>query len=632
MILLVFLIIGLYIYRDFSASEDEGNQIYAGHVIWKYLCQKTGREVPELIKDVSELYTYYNRYYGQAATFPTVILEALKGFTMDGNTVLRIRHLWNFLCYFTGLCCFAALITQLYHDPLKSSLGLLFMILLPRIFGDIFYNDRDTTVLAWMMISLFAFYRYLQRPGWLSALICGFIFAVTYNTRMFGILLLVFPCIFLFSSGHKKLDLLLIISSFAFWILVSPIYWEDPLHSIPVSFTHLTTVQRYMETLNSRTVLFFGKAINETQLPWYYLPVYIFITTPLVTSLVSIFGIFIFNKKLLSGKPDMQTRFGIGMLVILFPFMLAVIIFQPTLYNGWRHFYFLYLPIIWMALEGIDFLLHLKSFSLRTVSLLLTGSSFLCSISWIISVHPYQDIYMNPLFRRQWAGAFTRDFWNLSSRDCMQYLLENEDSIAINVSDNYRIKNTLFSLSPAERERFHTSPYITQPTPIEYVYFNYDNEMGNNKSFDYYAPVYAVEREGVKLSEVFRRTHNGELNSFDTVKEINADHGAETASYLADGNFETSWENTEQDAVLTLELNQNYIISDLEIFPIHDYPEFPDFRLFTSEDGNTWAELYCERKGWNGLSFPAVTSPYFRIQTSEFCPGIRDILFYGTYQ
>lgn len=631
-LLLAFLIIGLCIYGDFSASEDEGNQIYAGHVIWKYLCQKTGREVPEPIKDVSELYTYYNRYYGQAATFPTVLLEALRGFTLDSSTVLRIRHLWNFLCFFAGLCCLTALLSQLYQDPLKSSLGLLFMILLPRIFGDIFYNDRDTMVLAWMMISLFAFYRYLQRPGWFNALVCGFLFAVTYNTRMFGLLLLIFPFIFLFSSKHKKFDLLLVFSSFVFWILVSPIYWEDPLHSIPASFTHLTTVQRYMETLNLRTVMFFGKAINETQLPWYYLPVYIFVTTPPVTSLFAIFGCFIFIKKLFSGKQDTPTCFGIGMLIILFPFMLAVIIFRPTLYNGWRHFYFLYLPIIWMTLEGVDFLLQRKSRPLRAGSMLLTGASFLCSISWIISVHPYQDTYLNPLFRKYRTGAFTRDFWNLSSRECMQYLLDHEESIAINVSDNYRIRNTMISLLPAERDRFHTSPYMTQPNPIKYVYFNYDNETGNDKTFSYYAPVFAVERDGMKLAEVFQRTHDRELGSSEVVKGISADHGAESAALLTDGNYDTFWENTGQETVLTLELNENFIISDMEIFPLHDYPEFPDFRLYTSEDGSEWSELSCESKGWNGLSFPAVTSPYLQIQTSENCPGIRDILFYGIHQ
>ena len=630
-LLFLFFIIGILIYQDFGVSTDEKNQVDAGHIIWKYLCQKTGREVPEPIRDVQDLYQYYNRYYGQAATFPTVILEAIRGFTLDISTIMRIRHLWNYLCYFAGLCCFTAFLTQITNDPLESSLGLLFMILLPRIFGDIFCNDRDTMLLAWMMISLCFFYRYLKKPGWFSALLCGLFFAVTYNTRMFGLLLLVFPLIFLFTSKHKKLNLLLILSSLCFWILVSPIYWEDPIHSIPASFTHLSSLQRYFDSQNKATVLFFGKAINESQLPWYYLPVYMFITTPLITSLTAIFGSIILGKKVISGKQDIKTRFGIGMMIMLFPFMLAVIIFHPSLYNGWRHFYFLYLPIVWLALEGAVFIFRLKSHLLHVSFSLLIICSFLSSASWMVSAHPYQIIYLNPVFRNRWLGSFSRDFWGLSCKEGMEYLLEYEEGISINVTDNDCFTNTIIGLPPAERVRFHTTPNMPQPYPIKYIFFNYDNISGNEKQFSYYAPIYTISRDGIKLAEIFQRTHNGELSISEIISEVTADHKPETAAFLADGNFDTAWENTETDSVLTLHLSNGFMLSDVEIFPLQNYPEFPDFKLFISEDGKNWKELNYERKGLNGLNFTPHAASFFRIQTSPKCPGIRDILFYGSY-
>ncbi|MBQ6519221.1 MAG: hypothetical protein IJI14_10900 [Anaerolineaceae bacterium] len=629
-LLLAVFAIGLILSLDFNVSTDEQNQVEAGHVIWKYLCQKTGIPIPDPIKQVPELYTYYNRYYGQAATFPTVILEALRGFTLDTSTILRIRHLWNFLCYFTGLCCFTAMITQLYSSPWMGSLALLFMIFLPRIFGDIFNNDRDTMVLGLMMTSLFAFYRYLRRPGWLMALLCGMIFAITFNSRMFGLLLLIFPLICFPASKHKKLDLALILTSIVFWILFSPIYWEDPLHSIPDSFTHLSSVQRSIDTQNGETTLFFGEKINENDLPWYYLPVYIFISTPLATSLAALLGTVIFLKRVRFGKSIERDRLGIGMLVILYPFILCVILFKPALYNGWRHFYFLNLPIVWMALEGSNFLAHLQFRPIRHISLVLFAASIFCSASWMISVHPYYDIYLNPIFRKHWMGSFDRDFWDLSATEGVQYLTEHADGIAVNVTDNYWIKNILVGFPPAVRERFHTLPYIPQPYPMEYVFFNYTNESGNEKSFAFYAPVYSIERDGIKLAEIFRRSHNAELETGSVIESINSDADNMPASYAADGDYDTILRNTETGSSLMIGLNKNYTVKSIEIFPEKNYPEFPDFKLFSSNDGAGWTEIAYSRTGWNGISFSDLNTSFLKIEMSEKCPGIRDMLFYGT--
>lgn len=142
-ILLFFLIVGLFIYDDFGVTVDEPNQILAGHVIYKYLCTKFGQPVPSPIVDVPELANFKNSFYGQAATFPTVLIEAIHGFSMDTSTIIYLRHLWNFLTYFSGLCCFTLIIGDIYNSHWNSTLGLLLMIFLPRIFGDIFYMERQ---------------------------------------------------------------------------------------------------------------------------------------------------------------------------------------------------------------------------------------------------------------------------------------------------------------------------------------------------------------------------------------------------------------------------------------------------------------------------------------------------------
>lgn len=629
-ILLVFLVVGLLVFRDYGASADEHSQIDAGHIIWKFLCEKLGRPVPGPIADAPELLTYKNSYYGQAATFPTVLIEALRGFTLDSSTVLRIRHFWNFLTYFAGLCCFAALLQFVYRDWKISSAGLLLMIFLPRIFGDIFYNDRDTMLLAWMMISVFAFCIFCEHPGPGTCLLCAAAFAVVFNTRLFGAVLLLFPCLYMILYKRTGYIPLMLVLTFLFWYLLSPIAWGDPFRTLPQAIRHLTTQQRFLDTNNESEVLFFGRLINETQLPWYYLPAYIFVTTPVFTSAAALAGTAAFVYS--AGKQQISLRklFGTGMAILIVMIPLVGILFHPTLYNGWRHFYFMYLPIVWMAAEGISLGIYSKKLWLRTGMILFMASSFVCSLLWVIQAHPYEIIYLNPLFRSRWIGKFDRDYWILSTTECMDYVTKNAQEIDINVVDKYTfIEYTIIGLPPQERERFHTIYHSAQPVPFEYLFFNYVHMTENDQSFDYYVPVYAVERDGIKLAEVFRRSHNDELSAGEIVKEVITDHSAASAAALADGDFSTSWYGNDAAEGLVFAFDREYEITSLEIFPAEGSEGFPNVRVSASTDGVSWTPLECTKKGSNGVGFPLIKTAWLRLQSDSKNPGIRDILFYG---
>ena len=629
-ILLIFLAAGLFIFRDYGASADEHAQIDAGHIVWKFLCEKLGRPVPGPIADAPDLYTYKNAYYGQAAAFPTVLVEALRGFTLDSSTVLRIRHLWNFLTYFAGLCCFTVLLQAVYKDQRASAAGLLLMIFLPRIFGDIFYNDRDTMLLAWMMISSFAFCLFCKHPGWGTSLFCAAAFAVAFNTRLFAAVLLLFPCLYLVLYKKGRYIPLLLLLTFLFWYLLSPIAWGDPFRTLPEAIRHLTTQQRFLDTNNESSVLFFGKWINETQLPWYYLPAYIFVTTPVFTSAAALAGTVLFLCRVRKQQDKLRKLFGIFMLILLMFIPLIGILFHPTLYNGWRHFYFLYLPIIWMSVEGISGILDLGKLPVRIGAVLLMAASFACSLFWTVRAHPYEIIYLNPLFRSQWIGKFDRDYWILSTTECMDHVIENAREININVVDKHAfIEYAIIGFLPQERDRFHTIYHSAQPVPFEYVFYNYYDTMENEQSFDYYEPVYAVERDGIKLAEVFQRSHNDELSASGMVKEVLTDQNGAAAAALADGDFTTAWYGDGTAGDLILRFDREYDLYSLEIFPADASEGFPNVKISASADGVSWTPLNCSEKGSNGTVFPLTKTAWLRLQSDSVKPGIREILFYG---
>lgn len=625
LILAAFLVVGLMVYKDYGPSADEHIVIDSGHVVWKYICEKLHRPVPEQFADLPEIHEFKNSFYGQAATFPTVLIEALQGFRMDSSTVIRLRHLWNFLTYFAALCCFAAVLQHLSGDGRLAALGLLFMILLPRIFGDIFYNDRDLMLLSWMLFSCSAFYLFTQRPGWGTALLAAAVFGVTFNTRIFGLTLLVFPGLYFLFSKKRKYIFLLVPAALIIWGLVSPVAWDDPIRTIPDAFRHFSTQQRYLDTGNEAHLLFFGRSINETELPWYYLPMYIVVSTPLMTLLSAAAGAVAFFRRLKAGKRDIRSLFGAGMLIILIVVPLVGIIFGLTFYNGWRHFYFLNLPIVCLALEGSCLIWETRRTIVRVISCLLLSASFVMSGGWIASAHPYQSIYLNPVFRSRWIGKFDRDYWILSTTECMKYLLENAPETALNVVDKQTfIEYTIIGLQPHERERFHTMYHSAQPIPFEYLFFNYSNMLGNEQSFDYYTPVYAIERDGIKLAEVFQRSHNDELRTAEVVEAVSP----AGAAAIADGDFGTPVYGNELNEII-LELKDVYRLSSVEIFPAEGSAPFEDVHVSVSDDGTVWTALACTPKGANGTAFPETEARFIKLESSVGSAGIRDILLYG---
>ena len=631
LILLLFLVTGLFAIKDYGPSADEHIQIDSGHVIWRYLCLKFHREVPEPIKNAPDLHGFKNSYYGQAATFPTVLLEALKGFTLDSSTIIRVRHYWNFFSYFIALICFSIALTHLTGDPRKSALWLLLQILLPRIYGDIFYNDRDIMLISWMMIFLASFYLFIQRPGWLTTLLSAAAFGMAVNTRIFGLVLLIFPFLYFVFSDKRKYILLFLPAAALVWFILSPIAWDDPLHTLPDSFRHFSTQQRFIDTGNEAQVLFFGNHINETRLPWYYIPLYIIATTPLMTLILSLIGIFTVIKKMCKRQLDIRSLFGTGMLIILIAAPLTGIIFHLTFYNGWRHFYFLFLPISCLSLEGFTLIWNVRKKIIQGVVTCCLCVSFFLSIEWIIKAHPYQIIYLSPVFRQKWIGKFDRDYWILSTTECMKYLLENISNKDLNVIDKQALMEyVIIGLKPEERERFHTMYHGQQPIPYEFLIANYSGMLGNEAFFDYYVPIYAVERDGIKLAEVFKRSHNDELAAVDIIESVTTSANPDTITAITDSDYQTAWYGNGSETEITFHLNDEYMLNSLEIFPAANASGFPETKIFTSQDGMDWTELSTEAKGSNGTAFPAIKTSWLKLTSNSEYQGISDILFYGS--
>lgn len=622
LLLIVYLVCGIFIFRDYGASSDEYNQIEAGHITWAAICEKLGKETPEF-KNLPKLTDYYNRYYGQAATFPTVIIEALKGFSLDISTVLRLRHIWNFTLYFTGLVCLSILM-KLRHKRDDVVFFLLLMhILTPRLFGEAFYNDRDVMLLSLMWISLLSYELFTRRPGILTALLCGAFFALAVNTRFFALVLVLLPLIRLFRPDQQKrqYNLIMIGSTLFFWYLFTPLFWSSLIPELTAAFrTFATGKQRTQETAGMANILFFGRYYPENALPIFYLPLWIFISTPLIPQILTVIGL----VKSFRSKPDLMDRF-MGTFLCLG--IAAVMLIRPVLYNGWRHMYFFYVPIFWFAAAGLSRLLSMPSKLFRRGSICLILISALWSVYRIINLHPYEYVYLNPLFQNRLAD-FDRDYWRLSTRECLEWLDKQETEEFSVGETNESLDNTLIALLPNQRTKISIRNYnALHRVQPEYLVFNYSGMIGNDKTFPFYDSIHTTERDGVRLAEIFQRISQTPVEIAQIIPSI---------PEAADGNFETEWrsrrpQNPEDS--LIIEFTGPTTLSGLSLIPGEDEREYARSpEVSVSEDGIIWEPLSINVSGLFDITFPQTETQWLKIRNSQDADvhwSIREIYFYN---
>jgi hypothetical protein len=100
--------------------------------------------------------------------------------------------------------------------------------------------------------------------------------------------------------------------------------------------------------------------------------------------------------------------------------VLGVILFRPTLYDNFRHFFFIVPPLFVFAGIGLQAILdRLRSPLWKTLVVTL---AILPGVYGMITLHPYQYVLQPPGWRLQ--GAFRQyemDYWATSYREATEF-------------------------------------------------------------------------------------------------------------------------------------------------------------------------------------------------------------------
>ena len=439
-------VFGVVLFRDYAVSWDEPAERTSGICSDIVLRENiAGRKVPRMYYDLWQ----GDRFYGMA--FQHVLLCAENVYT-GGNVnpgryadrnIWYLRHFINFFAVTVGLVAlyFSARVLKLScNNPYYPILTVAGFMLMPRFFAESFYNVKDMILLAGFMLAGYCLFNMMKKRTLSSIAIFAFMAAFVSAIRLQGAVFYLIGAVRIITWMRPSLPKRLVQTALftllfaGFLILFYPVSWENPV-------VFFVDAVKYMSSHPWRGhVLFMGEKIISTGLPWYYIAVWMAITVPVPLILLGITGTadsiqFLCNKctslkkflfLLRSGSDTgFQFQIRILMLSVFWGGLCFFSFFSKVFYNGWRHYYFLAWPLLFLIADGACFIWQkCRPHKILKNCAAISAVLFVIYIAaWNINAHPYQNCYFNILAGDP-NGKFETDYWRLSNLDAFRKIVE----------------------------------------------------------------------------------------------------------------------------------------------------------------------------------------------------------------
>lgn len=434
LLFLIYLASGLWMAPDFGVPLDEQTQRAIGIVNNQFITRGSDGILE-------------HRYYGPIFETTAFWLEQLIAPSGDSRHELLIRHYYLFLIVaFSAIAVYRS--GRLLYDSGWAGIGAAAIYVLhPRIFAESFYNSKDVlfmAILAWALCFFLAWMQSRQRRQLIAFAIASGVMA---SLRIQGLYFPVLAILVWIIAGRPKWKEVwpsaLLAGSVCLVSLVAvyPYLWLNP----PAHLWEVIQTARHFPwpwgTLTN------GEYLLSRQTPWFYLPLWMAVTTP-VLILVA----------LLAGSLRIVTRLLNPATVLilsawLLPMLIAVAM-QAPMYDGWRHYYFLW-PA--MALTAAAIFDWFKQVNVRIA--LLIALAALPGFD-ILRSHPHSMVYYNEYLRikqGQLHNHWEMDYWGLGYRSALEKLLEQHDTLKVYAWDQ-GIELNKKMLPKAQRARVKSVP------------------------------------------------------------------------------------------------------------------------------------------------------------------------------
>jgi hypothetical protein len=374
--------------------------------------------------------------YGGFFELSTSAVSKVMGFSQNDAGFYHVRHLFSALLGWMAIV-FAALLARRIAGWQAGLLTLILLLLSPRFIGESLMNPKDIPFAAGYAIALYFFVsilRSLEAPKKMHLLGMAVGIGIALGTRAGGLLLFAYIGLFAlvdmyvrnragasvpFMNYVKNLGIPAV-GGYIMAILFWPWAMQNPL-SAP--YEALTKFTQYEIGIR---VLFGGNNIMSDTVPATYPLTWIMNTIPLAALLGVIGGLVLLYKLVQKYQP-------VPVLLVAFAavFPLAYVMYKNSnLYDGWRHFTFVYPSIAILAgLFWNELTVLWKENKAIKIAVVAFFGFLLADAAWFLAANskmPY--VYFNPLMggTKGAVGQYETDYWGVSIRqgvECNQYAL-----------------------------------------------------------------------------------------------------------------------------------------------------------------------------------------------------------------
>lgn len=475
------LAVGLLVYGDYGVSWDGPLQRLVGGANLRYICDHTILcTTDDFLRQFPQLLSFGDKDYGPIHEIIMMTTEWQLGLT-DSREVFMMRNLLNFMLFFTGLVAFFLFVTDVLGHPAYGLLAAAIIALSPRFFSHAFFNTKDIAFVAGIMLSLYSMHRFLKSPNNGSLLFHSLASAITIDLRIMGITIVCCTLTALYiqrlKNPAKNDDLKFMMKAYGFFTflivtILFPYLWFNPIGNF------LGALQAMAHFRWEHTVKFLGEFVLSTELPWYYAPVWIAISTPIAYLVAVLIGTLwsiatILRRQLKLWRDHEEMMAAISLALFLGP-LLMVIVLGSVLYDGWRQLYFVYPPAVFLAVLGIKRIFHATNRHWATGVALTVAclAALLQSGHTIATTHPYQQGYLNSLAGPEPKNTFDIDYWGISNKQALERILRTDPSSSIKVAGRHSapMKTAMKSLTAADRARIRMTGLEAKPN---YIITNY---------------------------------------------------------------------------------------------------------------------------------------------------------------
>lgn len=463
-------IIGISQFKSFGISYDEpamrmhgiANAKYVSRVVLPSLSEKLNqneiyRSVPE-IEGEDEL----SRTHPAMFELFLVAMEFGFGLTDDKKALWEYRHLATFLFNALGLIVFFGLLLWRFKNYWLAYLGVSLVLLSPRISADLFYNNKDAVFMTTSILAIFSSLYFLTKPSKTTFFASGIAIGFSASMRQVGLIpaLLIYLMVLVFKPEIPQIQKIRLIAAHLVFtlstlILFQPYYWEETISRISKSLSRANNFSYPGVTLTN------GEFLPNTSLPWNYLPLWILVTVPVGYLLLFLAGVLSSSWMFINLHIRLRKELSQNSLIDLFIILslvlpvLIVLIADTNLYNGWRHFYFIYPIFVYFIVWNFGRLNYSSHFLVRALFSPILLTSLVFTATWMVSNKPFYNLYFNKLAGSKIEKRWELDYWSLSGREIVSWIANHDsrDSVSIQTSDNSPLYDSAVFLERREKER-----------------------------------------------------------------------------------------------------------------------------------------------------------------------------------